>query len=177
VYVGLDLVDLDLRTRVHMVSEFDDDVRRGAVYLSPLLSDEGRRQWPDLLRIALHTHDGDWLADTLEYNDLVESLALRGSLPRLAHVSPGAGRALAESQFTCYYMRGVCRRAIDEGVPRLRLYRARDSAAPCPRSSALLERGASPEVLLVQLRRECREAPTFGIPGGPSLGLSVCLPR
>ena len=51
---GLALDHLDLRTRTFMVSELNADLAAGCIYLSPWLTDEGRRQWPELLRIALH---------------------------------------------------------------------------------------------------------------------------
>ena len=80
-------------------------------------------------------------------------------------------------EFNVFYCRGLCRRAIDEDVPRLEVYRARASSQPRRESEMKLGLRVEPEVILIDLRNTHGTEPTFGLPPGPNTGLSLRYPR
>jgi hypothetical protein len=84
---------------------------------------------------------------------------------------------LAESEFNRYYIRALARRAIEEGIPELVIYRAKPARNPRPESEARVETTLPAEDLLADLRAHPGdESPTLGVPSGPNSGLSVRLP-
>ena len=50
--MGLDYKSLDTATRTAMVAELERDIEAGSLYISPRLTDQGVREWPNLLRTA-----------------------------------------------------------------------------------------------------------------------------
>jgi len=84
---------------------------------------------------------------------------------------------LAESEFNRYYIRALARRAIEDGIPELVIYRAKPVSNPRPESEARIETSLLPEDLLEDLRSHPGdEPPVLGVPSGPNSGLSVRLP-
>ena len=84
---------------------------------------------------------------------------------------------MAESEFNRYYIRGLARRAIEDGVQELVVYRAKPVSNPRPESEARVETTISAQELLEDLRSHPGdERPTLGVPSGPNSGLSVRLP-
>jgi hypothetical protein len=73
-------------------------------------------------------------------------------------------------RFQHYYLRAVCRRAVQLGAPHVVLYCATTGAPP---SHPLHDLSLCPEALLADLRHEARLAT---VPGGPYAGLCACLP-
>ena len=87
-----------------------------------------------------------------------------------------AARILAEGEFNRYYCRGVCRRALTEGLRQVEVVRARASFTP--RESSLEVEGLMLDAswLLDDLRRPPGEA-VGAVPGGPGSGITVRIPR
>jgi hypothetical protein len=83
---------------------------------------------------------------------------------------------LAEGEFNRFYVRGLCLRAIDEGIDRLVIYRAKAVEEPRPDSNRRIGRSVNPRTLLDDLRRNAGVDTALGIPPGPNSGLSVKLP-
>ncbi len=173
---GLVLDELDPRTRTLMVSELNTDLANGRVFVSPWLTREGRRQWSELLRIAMHAHDATWLADTLEYNEFLRILG--GDTQDLdKRVPPTAARTLAEGQFHGYYIRAVCRRALDEGFQSVAIFRAGPAAHGSRSGEDLVDSVVCATELLADLRTAVSVAPAARFLDGPNSGLSVRIPR
>ena len=76
-------------------------------------------------------------------------------------------------EFNVFYCRGLCRRAVAEGIPRLEVYRARNSLNPRRESEAAIGFLVEPEVILIDLRNTHGTQPTFGLPPGPNTGLTL----
>ena len=142
--MALYLVNLDARTRQLMREEMEYDAGRNELHISPVLSGQGQRDYPNLLREAIES---------------------------------GTDETLAESQFNRYYIRALCRRALEDGIEALVIYRAKPVATPRPESEALVETTIDPAALLEDLRAHTgEETPALGVPAGPNSGISVRLP-
>ena len=177
--MALRLKNLDSRTRQLMLDELEHDVESGTLYFSPRLSERGRRDYESLMRAAIESLNDVLLADSLRVNERLKNWEHR-------HAKSGqvlevkvpftAADTLAEGEFNRYYVRGVCRRALEEGKGEVVVYRAKQPSRPRLQSEAILGRRVNARELLNDLRTHCGEAPHLGIPPGPNSGLSVKLP-
>ncbi len=173
------LPNLDERTRRLMLAELDYDIEHNQLYISPYLSGQGQRDYPDLLRQAILAGDDHSLAQSLRALRRIERSYQKrkpGGGYTVATVPENAAEVVAESQFNRYYIRGLARRALEDGIRELIVYRARPSAQPRPESEALVESTVEPQALLDDLRQHPGERPEMGVPGGPGSGISVRLP-
>jgi len=87
-----------------------------------------------------------------------------------------APEMLAEGEFNRLYARGVCRRAIAQGITEVEIYRAKQVSVPRPDSEAKVGIKVNAGSLLEDLRTHQGVDPALGLPGGPNSGLSVRLP-
>jgi hypothetical protein len=162
-----------------MLDEIELDVERGSVYVDPRLSNTGQQNYLTLLRTAVENRDIDWLADEFRGNG-----RMRSSEPRrkpsggftTATVPESAAETLAEGEFNRYYIRALCRRAIEDGMSHLVVYRAKPVANPRPESETLIGSKLDPRELLDDLRSNPGAETELRVPGGPNSGLSVRLP-
>jgi hypothetical protein len=176
--MGFEFANLDETTRRYMLQELEHDLAQGTLYLSPRLSPEGRASYPDLLAEALRTHDDSWLAEQLrrrgDLNPYEERHTAEGDLVT-ARLPANAPEVLAGDDFNRFYMRGLCARALAEGVGVVEVYRGRASAQPRPESQALIGQSLPAADLLEDLRAWPRP-PVLGIPTGFNSGLTLRLP-
>lgn len=178
--MALYLVNLDGRVRRLMLEEMEYDSARNRLYISPLLSGQGQRDYPNLLREALESGDDESLAASLRAQRRIARTHDRRK-PRggysIATIPATAAEMLAEGQFNRYYIRALARRAMEDGIPELIVYRAKPVSQPRPASEERVETTVSAAALLDDLRAHVGEEPgTLGVPGGPNSGLSVRLP-
>jgi hypothetical protein len=178
--MALYLENLDDRTRQLMLDEMEYDVAHNQLHISPFLSGQGQRDYANLLREALQSGNDETLAENLRGHRRI----LR-TLPRhnpkggysISAIPENAAQVLAESEFNRYYIRALARRAIEDGITELVIYRAKPVSNPRPESEARIETTLSPQELLDDLRSHPGdEPPTLGVPSGPNSGLSVRLP-
>ena len=173
------LENLDAETRKWMLAELDDDLAHNRLHISPYLTGQGVHDYPNLLREALEMGNDDTLAEALRAQRRIERSATKRK-PKggytIASVPANAAQLLAESEFNRFYIRGVARRAVEEGIPEVVGYRAKPVAEPRVESEALLESTIPPQVLLDDLRAHTSDKPVLGVPAGPGSGLSVRLP-
>jgi len=178
--MALRLVNLDARTRRFMLDELEHDVEQGTLYFSPRLSERGRRDYESLLRAAIESLNDVLLADSLRVNhrlkDWEQRHAKNGEVIEV-RVPVTAADTLAEGEFNRFYVRGLCRRALQEGWRDVVVYRAKQTQQPRPQSEALLGRRLNARALLEDLRARHGETPHLVIPPGPNSGLSVKLPE
>jgi len=172
----LNLVDLDDRTRRLMREEVERDIRQEHLYVSSRLSLRGRGIYVEALLAAIDTGDDAALAQALRTPGLLNATELRnirgGSTE--AKVPINAPEMLAEGEFNRFYMRALCRRAVDEEC-MLQVYRAKQVSSPRPESEARLGSLIAPEKLLEDLRTNIGIDTVLGLPPGPNSGLSVLL--
>lgn len=172
--------NLDDRTRQLMLEEMDYDVAHNQLHISPLLSGQGERDYPNLLREAIQSGSDESLAQNLQVRRRL-SRALPRRKPKggygIASTPENAAEMLAEGEFNRYYIRALARRALEDGISELVVYRAKPVSSPRPESEARVETTLPPGDLLADLRSHTGdETPRLGVPSGPNSGLSVRLP-
>jgi DNA repair photolyase len=177
--MALHYYNLDERTRLLMADELDFDIAHNQVHISPFLSGQGQRDYVNLLRQAIRSGTDE----TLE-KDLRAYRRITRALPRrkrqggfgIAATPENAAQNLAEGEFNRYYIRALARRAMEDGISELIVYRAKRVRRPRTQSEALVETTLPPKDLLEDLRSNPDRPPALGVPGGASSGLSVRLP-
>jgi hypothetical protein len=171
---------LDEKTRRFMLEELEHDVKSGKLYLSPRLSEQGRKDYEGLLRQAIQGAGNDvTLADSLRSGGrlrISEERDKRGGGVVIAKVPVTAAETLAEGEFNRFYIRGLCRRALEDGIPELMVYRAKQVTNPRPESQNMIGTKVSAKNLLEDLRAHPGVDTALGLPAGPNSGLSVRLP-
>lgn len=170
----LNLEHLDDRVRRYMLEEIESDAASGDLYYSPRLSTTGRSRYLELLKEASIAGDDQSLASGLRTRGCIAEteMSQRNGKPYSKRVPENAHETLAEGEFNRFYMRGLCRAGMEDGVP-VEAYRARASANPRPESEALIGREFAPEQLLADLRQHVGVDTAFGLPPGPNSGLSA----
>ena len=146
---------LDAQTRRYMVEEIEAARREGNLYFSKRFTPAGDAGWPSLLLDAARNYDEHWLAYKLEVTGFMEGFETSATPSggyTLKHVPGTAAETMAEGQFNRYYMLGLCRRAIDESVGQVAVYRAKPVANPRDSSNAMLGSTFTPADLIKQIR-------------------------
>ena len=174
----LDLVNLDERTRELMLSEIGMDTTAGTLYLGRYLSPKGEDDYEALLRDAAASGDDSTLAEALRTGGRM-ALTTQRQKPKGGYstvkVPVTAPAMLAEGEFNRFYLRALSRRAIEEGVDALTVYRAKPVDRPRPESEAKIGALVDPGALLEDLRNNVGIDTFLGIPSGPNSGLSAQL--
>jgi hypothetical protein len=170
--MGLFYENLDDVTRDYMVDELKYDQKKGKIYISSRLTPEGEKEWVNLLKEALRNYNDDWLAQELKNRGYIRKreYTKKGN----KSVPNNAYETLAEGEFNRYYIRGVCRRAIDEGIEEVEVYRGKLVEDPRPESQRKIGQRIKADILLEDLRESVGKSPTLGIPQ-PNSGLTVRL--
>ena len=177
--MGVKYENLDNRTREFMIEELELDISSGKLYVSPRLNPNGQKNWESLLREAIQGHDDEWLANELQkrsYMNTREVRSTRSGGTTLAKVPVTAPETLAEGEFNRFYARGLCARAIDEGITDVEVYRGKQVQRPRPESQAKIGMKYAAKALLDDLRTSQGVEPSLGIPPGPNSGLTIRLP-
>ena len=175
----MNLVNLDEITRRYMLQEIDGDVRAGRLYLSKRFSEKGRQDYEALLREATQNHDAQWLAEQLNTGGRMRAAEVSHSKRGTAFVKRtplGDHETTAFGEFNRYYIRGLCARAVDEGIKEVIVYRALDVTQERASSAQLIGSSVDAATLLADLRDSIGTGTRMGIPSGPNSGISVKLP-
>ena len=174
--MALHLSDLDDRTRRSMLDELEADVARRRLYLSPYLTDAGRATYEPALRTALHAGNEESLAAELRRPGRMGTPDgwKRGGLVRA--FSSTAPDALAEAEFHRFYVRGLCRRALAEGVRSLVIYRAKPGPTSRANADGMVGVRIDAASLLEDLQATSGQMPPRVLHGCPHPGMSVRLP-
>jgi hypothetical protein len=169
--------NLDEITRKYMLEAIFEAGASGNIYFSTRFNDLGYEHWLPLLKEAAKEYNEHWLAYQLETKGLIKGL--EGSMTpsggyTIKHVPHNAAETMAEGQFNRFYILGLCKRAREEGISQLEVYRAQKSAAPRRESENLIGSRFSIDYVEAQL---LKTADSFKSPlVKPNSGLSVKLP-
>jgi hypothetical protein len=176
----LNYQNLDARTRAYMLEEIDMDTSAGSLYISSYLTSQGKQDWPQMLRTAAQGGTDATLATQIAQGGRLarttERRKPKGGGMYTASVPVNAPEVMSEGEFNRYYVRALCRRAIDDGATGLVVYRAKQVSNPRPESEAKIGATVSPTALLQDLRTTVGVEPALGVPPGPGSGLTVRLP-
>ena len=120
--------ELDDTTRKYMLREFQEEESGGSPYRGQNLSPQGCDAFPDLMREAIVGGTEETLAHSLQdagyWNTHEEYVTRqRKTAQRPVNMNQAAER-LATSEFNTWYVRGLCRRLMDEGVTHCQAHRA-----------------------------------------------------
>jgi len=176
--MGLNYLNLDARTRVLMLEEIDSDNNSGRLFTSDRLSETGRNDYPALLRDAAQSRDDSWLAMQLKLNSRLNAMEQKRKPTGgfyMARVPVIAAETMAEGEFNRFYIRGLCRRAIEGGMTEVEVYRAKPVEKPRTESMAKIGARVSATALLADLRDNIGVDTALGLPSGPNSGLSIKL--
>jgi hypothetical protein len=161
-----------------MLAELESDIEAGTLYLSPQLSDDGLRDYAGLLRDAILTGTEVSFAEALSLGDAVRPPS-RWQHPReigQAEALLDVTVRLAEREFHRFYLRGLCRRALEQGVATVTIYRARPADPGRAPADAMIGVRIDAASLLEDLRGSFRSLPPHGLPQCRDPGLSVRIP-
>lgn len=146
----MNLLDLDDETGARMAEEVASDVAADNLYLSPRLSPEGVRQYPNLHRRAAEAGTDATLAVALSVpgtlNAQEPAAHPKGGPDIVKAVPVTAPHTLAEGEFKRFYARAACVRAVDAAGPDavVTIYRARHPDDPRQESVGLRSQAATP---------------------------------
>ncbi|WP_373530485.1 hypothetical protein [Nostoc sp.] len=169
--------NLDERTRPFIRSEVELDITNSKLYISKRLSEIGGKDYVNLLKEAITSYDEAWFAQQLSLNgriNLTEQRKKQGGYTTVK-IPETAAETLAEGEFNRFYIRGLCLRALDDGISDLEVYRAKAVMNPRPNSQAKIGTKVKAEKLLEDLRVNLGIDTALGLPNGPNSGLSVKL--
>lgn len=172
-----DFTHLDDRTRALMLEEIDRDIASGTLYLSDNLSPAGRDAFPALLRSAAQAGDDTTLAASLRscLNSHEKPRKLKSGYSKPPIMRANAHEMLAEGEFNRFYIRAICRRALEDGIEQVVIYRAKAVDNPRSASEARTGQTISTQQLLDDLRSHPGVDSALGLPPGPNSGLCVRL--
>jgi hypothetical protein len=171
--------DLDARTRRLMLDEVDYDISHNQLHISPFLSGQGQHDYVNLLREAIQNgNDATLEKDLRAHRRIIRALPRRTRSGKfgIAAAPLNAAQTLAEGEFNRFYIRALARRAIEDGIAELVVFRAKNVHTPRVESEVLIETTLPPDELLTDLREHPDQPATLGVPAGANSGLSVRLP-
>jgi hypothetical protein len=118
--------ELDDRTRQYMLSEFEKERSGANAYHSKALSAQGQAAFTALMTEAIKVGNEASLVRALEGADLwePEEVYTRDGVTRTRRRNvPQSATRLALTEFSTWYVRGLARRLLDEGVDKCQVYR------------------------------------------------------
>lgn len=175
--MSLELKDLEFGgIRKLMLEEIERDIKEGSIYLSPRLKQEHHDTYIKHLKDSVISGNDGSLAIFISKDGCLKKYEQRKTKNGLHEVSVpiNAHITLAEGEFNRFYIRGVCRKAIELGK-NVKIYRAKNVDNPRMESESLIGKILDPKSVLSYLRGNIGVDTTLGIPAGPNSGLSVCI--
>jgi hypothetical protein len=163
------LPDLNATTRQLMLEEFESDFAANRVYVSARALPGTGSAYVDAQRDAFSGGDTDSLSAALAGSGIFATHQNDGKAVNVA----AAAAALGDGQFIAYYVRAVCRRAIDEGR-EVEIYRGQSTAEHRAESEAAIGTRRDPSDLLDEFRSASLEPWKFSV-GKVNSGLAVKL--
>jgi hypothetical protein len=162
-----------------MLEELDQDIAEHRLYLSPVLSGRGRADFERLLRAAIERGTDASLADELAAGERViphQRWQKQGEERTTTARRVATATDLAEDEFHRFYARGLCRRALAQGIHTLVIYRAKPATPARANADALVGVRIDTASLLEDLRASPDLRRPSGLPTYRDSGLSVRLP-
>lgn len=183
--MALTFSNLNPIIRLLMVEEINLDISLNKLYQGKRLTTFGLQNWPVALKSAAEVGNDAtldvWLGQfgRLEAS---EPYTVKG-ITRMRKVPVTAAQTFAEGEFNRFYIRAVCRQAmnleaVNQGTGFVTAYRARYSENPRPESVAIEGQQFNAQSVLLDLRENTSVDgvnTALGMPPGPNSGMSVRL--
>jgi hypothetical protein len=176
--MGINYKNLDSTTRKYMLHEFENDLKNNKLELSNRLTEAGRRDYLYFLKEAIQHYDDNWLAEQIREKNFLYQSEIRKKADdgvTLAKIPATAAETLADGDFNHYYVRGLCARAIAEGIDQVIVYRGKEVENPRPESRELTGQILDPRELLEGMRARNSSGKGLMIPAGPNSGLTISI--
>ena len=119
--------ELDETTRHHMLDAFDEEEARGNPYRAKGLSAIGFTEFTGLMRQAIRFGNEEILIRTLQHSSYWHPMELytRNGVTRERRVNvQQAAERLGLTEFNTWYVRGLSKKLIAEGIANCQIYRA-----------------------------------------------------
>lgn len=174
--MAMNYVDLSEIVRGFMVEEVEldgDDLYAGTIFNAA-----GVAAWKGLLLEACRTGTDTTLAAAIKAKAYLLSKYPRQSKNGISMISVpyNAHETIADSNFSRFYLRGVCRHAIEIGVVHLIGYRAKPVDTPRAGSEEKIGARFHAAEMLADLRATMSGNPVLGMPPGVGSGILARLP-
>lgn len=168
---NLEMIDGEIRH--YMKEEYELDISNSTLYISKRLTQEGAALYPQLLLQAIENYSPEWLASQISEKQLLKSHEERRtkSGSTLAKIPYNAHEMLSEGEFNRFYIRGLCRKAINESK-LIQIVRGKEVSNPRSESVQKIGLTLEPGKLLNDLRENTGVDTAFGLPPGPNSGLT-----
>ena len=170
--------ELDATTRKWMLDEFKKELG-GAPFRPKVLSDLGWGQFPQIMEEAIKSGDDVTLAQALDRPAFFQDRTRRTKTgtARVRTNPAAASKMLALTEFNTWYVRGLCRRLIEESVKTCEVYRAEPALVPRCECTAW-EHGTFPVVDVYNGHRARyhgagQDRRAFSVPSGPNCHHSI----
>lgn len=178
--MALQHIDLNPIIRLLMIDELKIDISANKLYQGKRLTSFGLQDWSSALFSSFDLGSDatfeTWLSQPGRL-ETTEQYTSNGVL-RTRKVPSTAARTFAEGEFNRFYIRAVCRQAMNTGSGIVTAYRARHSENPRPESIAVVGKQFSAQAILADLRENTSSDgvnTVLGLPPGPNSGISVRL--
>lgn len=174
--MGMDYHNLDQDVRALMIEEVEFDGHN--LYGSAYFNEAGAMAWKNLLLEACASGTDGSLAEAIRVQPYLRAQYARRSKngTSMVNVPYNAHDTIAESNFSRFYLRGLCRHAMKIGVVHLIGYRAMAVEKPRPGSEEKIGANFHAAEMLDDLRATMAAAPLLGMPPGVGSGILARLP-
>lgn len=125
--------ELDETTRNYMLKEFDAEQSSRNPYVGVLLTPMGKKAFISAMRDAIQNGDEETLSRAISSSSywLPSETRHRRNKLILVNVDPSkAAMRLAYTEFNTWYVRGLARKLLDEGIQYCQVYRASPASQP-----------------------------------------------
>ncbi|MFS4428571.1 hypothetical protein [Chryseobacterium sp. S90] len=150
-------LNLDSEVRNFMLDEINLDVERDVFFLSERLNEYGKSVYEDFLIKSVKEGDEEGFEALLEFPKFFNGTEIKNS--KQSKVPKNASTLICQSEFNRYYIRGVCLKAIKDGVESVEIYRGRQSSFVRPESELQIGKKLDPRELLEDLRNSIGKQP------------------
>ena len=151
----MDFKELD-DVREFMLEELDWSIEKDKVYYSAVFVPGVENDYLSLLRQAISEHDEEWLEQRLteEYFKNTQERKTKKGVTQANVNKQDAAKRLAQNEFNKFYIRGVCRKALNHSNENVKIYRAKESSVKREESQKQIGEYVNANNLLENLRNE-----------------------
>lgn len=168
--------DICPEVRALMIDEINLD--GDGLYRSAYFTPAGVAAWKNMLVESCRSGSDVSLAAAIKSGPYLLSRHPRRTKNGISFASVpfDAHETIAESNFSRFYLRALCRFALSKGMESLIGYRAMAVATPRAGSQQKIGAHFDAAVTLADLRATMSSAPLGGMPPGVGSGILACLP-